>query len=161
MLAYGIAMVVLALVAFLWPFSATLATTLVAGIMFVVAGVASLIAAARHRGERRGYDIVSGVLGLLVGLYLLVFPLSGAITLTFVLAVFFGARGLSELYWGFRRASRRGWLILLGVVNLGLMVLILVTLPGSALVLPGTLMAISFLFTGMAAIAGALAARTA
>jgi uncharacterized membrane protein HdeD (DUF308 family) len=42
---------------------------------------------------------------VLIGVYLLFAPASGAISLTFLIAIWLGARGLLELYWGFVRCD--------------------------------------------------------
>lgn len=159
-LAFGIGEIVLAILAFAWPVSASITASILAGLFVAASGILALIAASRHRGERRMYDLLFGVLSLLVGLYLLFAPASGAISLTFLIAIWLGARGLLELYWGFARVRRgRGWLIAMGVVNVVLMLWIVSSLPVSGLILPGTLLAISLLIGGIGALASAIAMR--
>lgn len=159
-LAFGIAEIVLAIAAFAWPVSASITASILAGLFVTASGIFALLAASRHRGDRRMYDLLFGVLSLLVGLYLLLAPASGAISLTVLIAIWLGARGLLELYWGFARVRHgRTWLIAMGLINVLLMVWIVSALPVSGLILPGTVLAISLLIGGIGAIAGALAMR--
>lgn len=159
-LAFGIGEIVLAILAFAWPVSASITAAILAGVFVTASGILALIAASRHRGERRMYDLLFGILSLVFGLYLLFAPASGAVSLTFLIAIWLGARGLLELYWGFARVRRgRGWLIAMGVINVVLMLWIVSSLPVSGLILPGTLLAISLLIGGIGAIASAMAMR--
>lgn len=159
LMAYGIALFICAVLALLWPFPATLAATLVCGAMLIVLGVSALVAAVRHKGTRQLYDAVTGVLALVAGLLIALRPLSGAITLTVILAIWLAARGVVEIYFALRRMRGRGWMALMGVVNLLLAAMIAFTLPMSGLLVPGTLLAVTFLVSGAAAIAHAIDLR--
>ena len=68
LMAYGILSLVLGLAAFLEPFVATFAATIVIGIFFLLAGIAS-IAAGLMGGRREGrtYAILFGIVSLFVG----------------------------------------------------------------------------------------------
>lgn len=146
-LAYGVLSAVLGVLAFLAPFSATLAATIGVGAMLIVAGAFSLGAGLFGRGhEGRGYSILLGLLTLVVGLITAFRPLTGAISLTLLIAAWLGARGVMELVLGFRYKSRRGWMLALGVL----------TVPFSALTLPGYVLGLSLLFGGVAAIGAAM-----
>lgn len=150
LMAAGVIAVVLGIAALIWPFPATYAATLVVASLLMAAGITALSTGALGRGHgRETYLIVFGIASLLVGLYLAFFPLSGAITLTVVIAVWLAARGVIELVAGSRLARGRGLLIGLGVVNLVLAIIIVATMPWSALTLPGTLLGISLLLGGI------------
>jgi len=156
-LAYGILSALLGILAFLAPFSATLAATIGAGVMLVVAGGFSLAAGLFGRGhEGRVYSLALGALSLVVGLVTVFRPLTGAISLTLLIAAWLGARGVIELVLGSRYRSRRGWMLAMGVLNVVLAALIVWTVPFSALTLPGYILGLSFLFGGAAAIGAAL-----
>lgn len=156
-LAYGILSAVLGVLAFLAPLSATLAATIGVGAMLIVAGLFSLGAGVfGHGHEGRLYSVLLGLLTLGVGLITAFRPLTGAISLTLLIAAWLGARGVMELVLGFRYRSRRGWMLALGVLNLVLAVLIVLSVPFSALTLPGYVLGLSFLFGGATAIGAAL-----
>lgn len=155
-MAYGIVSVIVGLAAILWPVPATFAATVVIGAFFFVSGAFSIAAGIFGRGsEGRGYAILFGIVSVIVGAIMMFEPITGALSLTLMVAVWLAARGVLELYWGFRRARRRGLLIALGVVNLLLALFIMATVPWSALTLPGFILGISFLFGGITSIVAA------
>lgn len=159
-LAYGIVSLAIGVLAILWPFSATMAATLVIGAFFIANGIAALASAfGGKRHETRGYEIMFGIISLVLGCLLAFQPVIGAISLTLTLATFLGIRGVIEIYWGLRVRRHRWLLIAMGVVNILLDIFLLATLPTSALTLPGFILAISFLFGGVTAILVALGYR--
>src|ERR1044071_7566047 len=86
----GIVLVVLGLLAIAVPPLAGLAVTIIFGWLFLISGVAGLITtfAMRHAPGFL-WSLLSGVLGVLAGGFLLVQPALGLVTLTYVLIAFF------------------------------------------------------------------------
>lgn len=159
-LLYGIASAILGLLAFAWPFSATVAVTIVVGSFFLISGVLAIIAGFAGRGhDVRGYSIAYGILSVIVGLMLMFRPVAGAISLTLLVAIWLAVRGLMEIRWGLKLRRLRGLMLVLGAVNLVLAILILATVPFSALTLPGYILGFSFLLGGITAIASAISHR--
>ena len=181
LLASGVVSMVLGVLALVWPFSATLAATLVVGWFFLIAGAFALIGAFAGRGHRRrnyliGYglltdaacamldsnaDRLAAVVAAAVaaGLLLILNPFSGAVSLTLLVAVWLAVRGVMEIAHGVRDARGRALEIVLGVVNLLFAAWILSTLGLSAMTLPGYFLAFAFLFGGGTEIAAALRHR--
>lgn len=157
-LVYGIVSVLVGLFAFLAPFPATLAATMVVGFFFLVGGFASLFAGFRNR-HGRGYALLFGTLSVVAGGYMLLVPIGGALTLTLMVILWLGARGLMELFVGFRFKRLRGLMLLLGVINVALAVILYATVPWSALTLPGFILGASFVSGGVVAIIDALSHR--
>ncbi|MBB3910611.1 HdeD family acid-resistance protein [Sphingomonas desiccabilis] len=159
-LLYGIASAILGLLAFAWPFSATIAVTIVIGSFFLISGVLAMVAGFAGRGhDVRGYSIAYGILSLIVGLMLMFRPLAGAISLTLLVAIWLAVRGLMEIRWGLKLRQHRALMLVLGAVNLVLAILILATVPFSALTLPGYILGFSFLLGGVTAIASGIRHR--
>lgn len=157
-LAYGVLSAVLGVLAFLAPFSATLAATLVVGAFLTATGVMALAAGVIGRDHHhRLYKVLLGVLSIAVGLVMAFRPLTGAFSLTLLLAAWLGARGVMEIVWGARHRRHRVAMIAMGVLNLLLAGFIVATVPLSALTLPGYVLGISLLFGGIMAIAAGLA----
>ncbi|WP_375270417.1 HdeD family acid-resistance protein [Sphingomonas sp.] len=155
-MAYGIVSVLLGILAFAAPFAATFAATVVIGIFFFVSGAFAIAAALFGRGSaHRGYTILFGALSVIVGLIMVLEPATGALSLTLLVAVWLGVRGVLELVYGFRLKRRRGMLIALGIINVLLALFILATVPFSALTLPGYILGISFIFGGITSITAA------
>ena len=157
-LAYGILSAVFGIAAFIWPVPATFAATLVIGAFFIAAGALSIGAGLFGRGhEGRAYQIGFGLLSVVIGGILAFEPATGALSLTLLVAVWLGVRGAMELGFGFRMRRGKGAMIALGLIDVILAIVVLATLPWSALTLPGFILGISFLFGGIAAISSALA----
>lgn len=160
LLAYGILSLIIGAAAFLWPFSATIAATLITGAFFIAAGIVS-IGAGIFGGVRagRGYAIAFGAVSLIIGAIMAFEPLTGALSLTLLVVFWLGLRGLLELGWAIRSPVHRGWMIALGLLNLLLALLVLATISWSSMTLPGYILGLSFLFTGVAEVTRALAHR--
>ncbi|WP_294318785.1 DUF308 domain-containing protein [uncultured Sphingomonas sp.] len=157
-LAYGIVSVLIGILAFTQPFPATLAVTMIVGFFFLAGGIASLIAAFRGRNGR-GYAALFGLLSVIVGGYMILVPVGGALSLTLMMILWLAARGIMELFIGFRFRRLRVAMLLLGALNIVLAILLYTTVPWSALTLPGYILGASFLFGGIVAIMGALSDR--
>ncbi|WP_426254800.1 HdeD family acid-resistance protein [Sphingomonas sp. DC2300-3] len=155
-LAYGVLSLTLGVLAFLNPFAATYAATLVIGAFFIAAGIVSLAAGVISKHEGRGYAIGFGLLSLVIGVLMAFDPMSGALSLTLLVGVWLGIRGAMEIGLGARFKRGRGLMIALGVVNILLAIYVLATLPWSALTLPGFILGISFVFGGVTSILSAL-----
>ena len=155
-LAYGVLSLALGVLAFLNPFAATYAATLVIGAFFIAAGIVSLAAGVMGKHEGRGYAIGFGLLSLVIGVLMAFDPMSGALSLTLLVGVWLGIRGALEIGLGARFSRGRGLMIALGVVNILLAIYVLATLPWSALTLPGFILGISFVFGGVTSILSAL-----
>lgn len=159
-LAYGVVSALLGLLAFLSPFPATVAATLVVGAYLTALGVMALVAGFTAREhEHRGYKLLLGALSIAAGLLTALRPASGALSITILVAAWLFMRGVAEIGWGARRGRRRAGMIALGVLNILLAILILATVPFSALTLPGYVLGLSLLFGGALAIASGLAHR--
>jgi uncharacterized membrane protein HdeD (DUF308 family) len=91
------------------------------------------------------WSLVSAILGIAAGIVLLLWPLSGVLSLTLVLIVFFVS-------------GRWGWMLASGIIDLILAAIILAGLPGTAWAI-GLLVGINMVFGGSALIAMALHAR--
>src|SRR5262249_49331884 len=109
------------------------------------------------------WSLISALLALAAGVVLLLRPVSGALSLTLVLIVFFIVEGVASIMYAFdhRRqlSGQWGWMLVSGLVDLVLAALIFGGLPGSALWAPGVLVGINMIFGGIAMVALAMHAR--
>jgi uncharacterized membrane protein HdeD (DUF308 family) len=159
-LAYGVVSALLGLLAFLAPFSATLAATLTVGAFLTVTGVMALASGLFGREHHhRGYAIIFGILSIVVGLITAFRPLTGAFSITLLIAAWLLVRGAMEIGWGVSHRLGRVTMVLLGVLNIVLAALIVWTVPISALTLPGYVLGLSLLFGGVTAVASAVSHR--
>lgn len=156
-LGYGVVSVLFGLYAFAFPLAATFAATLVVGAFFVAAGLVSIASGIAGRGhEGRVYAIVFGIVSVVIGLILALEPVTGALSLTLLVAVWLGMRGILELVFGFRLRRGKALMIVLGLINIVLALYVLATLGWSAAVLPGFILGISFLLGGVHSISAGL-----
>ena len=95
---------------------------------------------------------------------LLISPVRGAISLTFLLIAFFVIEGVITIMYALEHrrelTGQWGWMLFSGIVDLVLAVLIFAGLPGSAAWALGLLVGINMLFGGSAMIAMAMHARS-
>ena len=162
----GIILLILGLAAILIPPIATLAVEIFLGWLFLISGVAGLITTFWMR-HAPGFlwSLLSAVLGVGVGIVLLRWPVSGVISLTLVLGVFFAIEGVASIMFGLdhRRelSGRWGWMLASGIIDLILAAIIFTGLPGTAAWALGLLVGINLVFGGATLIGMALAARKA
>src|SRR5258708_13731607 len=160
----GIILVILGLAAVVVPPIATLAVELLFGWLFLIRGIAGLITTFLMR-QAPGFwwSLVSAILGIAAGIVLLLWPLSGIVTLTLVLIVFFTIEGVASIMFALEHkaelSGRWGWMLASGIIDLILAVIILAGLPGTAALALGLLVGINMLFGGSALIGMALHAR--
>jgi uncharacterized membrane protein HdeD (DUF308 family) len=160
----GIVLVILGLAAVMLPLIATIAIAIVVGWIFLVSGIVGLIATFRmRRAPGFLWSLLSGVLAVAAGIVLLRWPLSGALSLTFVLTIFLLLEGIVSIMFALEHkrelSGRWGMMLLSGVVDLILAAMIFSGLPGTAAWAIGLLVGINMIFGGSALIAMALHAR--
>ena len=162
----GIVLVVLGVLAIIIPPIATIAFTIFLGWLFLISGVMGLITTflARH-APGFWWSLLSAVLAIAAGIVLLLWPISGAISLTLLLIVFFIIEGVLSIMYALEHkkelSGRWGWMLVSGIIDLILAAIIWAGLPGTAAWALGLLVGINMLFGGAALIAIALHARNA
>jgi len=162
----GIILVLLGAAAIIVPAIATLAFTLLIGWLFLISGIVGLITTFWMRSAPGfWWALVSGVIGIAAGIVLILWPISGTVSLTLVLIAFFVVEGIATLMYAFEHraqlSGRWGWMLASGIVDLILAGIIFAGLPETATWALGLLVGINLLFGGTAMIGMALAARSA
>ena len=162
----GIILVVLGLGAIIIPPIATLAVELVFGWLFLFSGIVGAITTFMMR-QAPGFwwSLVSAILAIAVGVMLLLWPLSGVLTLTLVLVAFFIIEGLASIMFALEHkrelSGRWGWMLASGIIDLILAGVIIAGLPVTAVWALGLLVGINMVLGGTALIGMALHAREA
>jgi uncharacterized membrane protein HdeD (DUF308 family) len=157
-------MIVAGILGILLPPLAGIVATVFFGWLLIFVGVAHLIFAWHTRGTGALlWQVLIGVVYMLIGAYLLFNPLVGILSLTLALAIYLFAEGVLEFIMGFlvRGMPGSGWLFFDGIITLVLAILIWRAWPFSAPWIFGTLLGISMLFSGFARLMISLAARRA
>jgi uncharacterized membrane protein HdeD (DUF308 family) len=160
----GIILVILGLAAIVIPPIATLAVEILFGWLFLISGIIGLITTFRMR-QAPGFwwSLVSAILGITAGIVLLLWPLSGVLSLTLILIVVFVIEGVASIMFALEHkrklSGQWGWMLVSGIVDIILAAIILAGLPGTAVWALGLLVGINMIFGGSALVAMALHAR--
>jgi uncharacterized membrane protein HdeD (DUF308 family) len=158
----GIAAIVLGCIAILVPAVASVGTAIFIGWLLLIVG-AILIAAAfsAHSIGTLLLRLAWAVLTVLVGVWLIVEPHNGTLTLTLVLGIYFLFMGLTRTIIAFiaRGQPNAGLLGLSGVAGLLIGILILAEFPSSADWAIGLLVGIDLIFAGWTLTSVALLGR--
>jgi uncharacterized membrane protein HdeD (DUF308 family) len=154
LLVAGILAVIAGAAAIAVPIVASVTIALFIGWVLVFAGVTMTVHAVSDRAVMRG---LQGLVTLIVGLYIIIFPLNGTVSLTFALAVWFFASGVMHLLHAWRsRENPEVWLsALAGALSIVLGFFIAAGLPSSAGWAIGLLVGIELIFFGVRAIVAA------
>jgi uncharacterized membrane protein HdeD (DUF308 family) len=160
----GIILIILGIAAIVLPVIATLAITIVIGWLFLISGVVGLITTfwMRH-APGFWWSLLSAIIAIIAGILLLLWPITGMVSVTLVLIAFFVIEGIATIMYAIEHRNqltgRWGWMLTSGIIDLILAGIILAGLPGTAEWALGLLVGINMLFGGVATIGMAVAAR--
>lgn len=159
---WGVVMLICGILAIALPWASGIGVVIVVGWVLLFSAVSQLILAFHTRS-------VGGVLWELLlaliygaaGVFMLMNPLAGLVTLTLVLGVFLLVEAVIEtaFYFQVRRRVNAGWILFDAIVTLFLAILIWLHWPSSALWFVGTLIGISLIFSGISRLSLASAMR--
>jgi len=160
----GIILVILGVAAIALPPLATLAFTIIIGWVFLISGVVGLFTTFWARGVPGfWWSLISAIVGIAAGVVLLLWPITGTLSLTLVLIAFFVVEGIVSIMYAIEHrnqlSGRWGWMLISGIIDLIIAGIVFAGLPGTAAWALGLLVGINMLFGGTALIAMALAAR--
>ncbi len=162
LMALGILMILLGVIAIGAPLVAALAVDFLVGWLLVIGGLAHLIDSFRsHKWGGFLLELLTGALFLVIGILLLVHPLRGVLTLTMLLGLFFLIEGLFKIVLAveMRKIWSWGWLLVSGILALIIGLLIWRQWPSSAAWAIGLLLGIDLIFGGWSMIILSLAAK--
>lgn len=164
---YGVLLILLGFFAIVAPNIATFATAITVGWLLLFGGFFGLVAVIQAGKDSSGFwwNLFTAIIYILAGLSLLVRPLAGILTLTIILAAYLLAGGISRIImaFGYKREIPKAWpwVLLSGIVDLGLAALIMLGLPGTAIWVIGLMVGINLLMMGVAIVAAAYHCRSA
>ena len=163
-IALGILFILLGVLAWVDVVATTLASTVVIGLMLMVAGVVQVAHAVAHRGITAFAAVASGLIGVLYvlgGVAIIEEPIAGSVLLTAILAFCLVFAGVARIAWAVGHRRLGGWwgLLLSGLVALVVGILVYLSLPWSGLWLLGTLVAIELVIGGVSALMFGLSLR--
>ncbi len=145
-------MVICGILAIALPLASSIGVVLVVGWLILLAGVWHLIFVF-HSHSFGGvlWQLLLAIVYGFAGVYMLMHPLLGLVTLTLVIAVFlFIEAGLeTALYFTIRKKTNAGWVLLDAIVTLILAIMIWAQWPSSSGWVLGMLVGISLIFSGI------------
>ena len=162
-LAQGIVMMVLGILAVAEPNVATFAISIFVGWLFFIGGIFRAVWIWRSRAMPGfAWSLLTALLAILFGLILIFRPLTGALTLTMVLVALFILEGITAIVLAVQHREHLrswGWVLFSGIIDLLLAYLIWAGWPSSADWAIGLLVGINMLFFGLSLVMTSLAAR--
>jgi uncharacterized membrane protein HdeD (DUF308 family) len=149
---WGIIMFICGILAITLPVASSVGIVILLAWLILFAGVCHLIFAFQsHNIGGFLWQVLLAIVYAFAGVYMLMNPLLGVMSLTLLLAVFFLFEGVVEilLYFNIHRAPNAGWVLFDGIVTLILGFLIWRRWPSSSVWVIGTLVGISLIFSGI------------
>jgi len=147
----GVAAIVLGCIAILVPAVASVGTAIFIGWLLLFVGLVMVVAAfSAHSVGTLVLRLIWAILTVVVGIWLIVEPHNGTLTLTLVLGIYFLFMGLTRTTIAFiaRGEANAGLLGLSGIAGLLVGILILAKFPSSADWAIGLLVGIDLIFAG-------------
>jgi uncharacterized membrane protein HdeD (DUF308 family) len=151
----GVALALVGLLALLFPVVSTFVIARVVGWLLVFSGLVTIWDAFTVEGTGAFFgELLIGLLKLALGVYLLRHPDVSIVVLTLLLAAVFMIDGAVQVAMAFelRPLDEWVWMLLAGLISIGVGLLIAAELPRFSLVAVGIYIGISFLSTGIARI---------
>jgi len=163
-LVQGIIMIVLGVLAIIWPQVSTLAVDLYVGWMFLFSGLIGLVTMfVASNVTALLWSLLTAALSLFVGVLLLWHPVEGAVSLTLVLIAFFVAEGIFQIAGAIRHREAFpdswGWLLMSGLADLVLAAMLVWGWPSTAIWALGLIAGLNLITSGLAIVMVAATAR--
>ena len=162
---YGVLLALLGILAIAMPYIATLATSIFIGWLLIVSAILGLYATYSAGKDAPGFwwNLITAILYLAAGIVLLNNPVTGALSLTIILAAYLLAGGVAKIFLGFQHKrdipNAWYWVEFSGFVDIVLAVLLIQGLPGTAVWAIGLLVGINLLMMGIAIVFTALSCK--
>jgi uncharacterized membrane protein HdeD (DUF308 family) len=163
-LTQGVVMVILGVLAVVWPQISTIAVDAYIGWLFLLSGVVGLVSMFLARNVQAFlWSLLTAALSLFVGVLLLWHPTEDAVSLTLVLIALFIVEGIFQIAASLSYRDvfpdSWGWMLASGIVDLILAALIIKGWPSTASWALG-LIVVNLVSSGLAVIMVALAGKT-
>jgi uncharacterized membrane protein HdeD (DUF308 family) len=149
---WGALLIVLGVLALLMPEVAALATALTLAWLLIFAGGVEIVHAIQTRYRNGfGWKLASGIVTLLLGVSILIFPVAGIATLALWIGAFVFVGGLVRLILALRLKPERGWgwVLVDGLLSIAVGGLIAWGWPASSIPFIGLLAGFWLIFAGI------------
>jgi uncharacterized membrane protein HdeD (DUF308 family) len=164
LLCFGILMVVAGVFAVAWPGPTVLVLAILFGITLIVSGIFSFINAfaADESGGTRVWNVIIGILGIVVGLYAVRHILVSVVALALLIGIYWVAYGFVQIYMAIahRELPHRGWMGFIGALSV-IAGIIVIVWPAPSLVTLAIVLGIWLIVYGVMEIVMAFRVRSA
>lgn len=152
----SILLIILGMVAIALPFYATLSVELLLGWVLLLGGIVQLYKSITTIKEPGGVlSLVTALIYIAVAALMLIYPLTGILTLTLLVGIFFLLEGIAKIAISFelKPAQNWGWLLFSGIIALIMAGIIIYGWPATSLWVIGLLVGINMVFFGFSLLA--------
>ena len=149
---WGILLIIAGVLAILQPAVAALAADLLLAWLFVFAGVVQIVYAIHERGKDGfGLKILSAILTLLLGIFMLLRPIAGIASIALLIGAFVFMSGVSSVMLAFKLKPKPawGWVLFDGILSIAIALLIATGWPQSSIGFVGILVGIVMIYGGV------------
>jgi uncharacterized membrane protein HdeD (DUF308 family) len=149
---WGILLIVAGVLAVLSPPMAALAADLLLGWLLVFAGIVQIAYAFQQRPhDGFGLKVLSGLLTLVLGIFLLLRPIAGIASIALLIGAFMLASGVSSVMLAFKLKPKAGWgwVLFDGILSIVIALLIASGWPQSSIGFVGILVGIVMIYGGV------------
>jgi uncharacterized membrane protein HdeD (DUF308 family) len=163
-LVQGVIMMILGVLAVIWPQLSTVAADIYIGWLLLLSGIVGLATMfLAPTIPAFLWSLLTAALSLIVGVLLLWHPVEGVVSLTLVLIAFFIVEGIFQIAAAVRYRDALpdswGWMVMSGIADLILAGLIISGWPGTASWALGLIVGVNLFTSGLAITMAALAGR--
>ncbi len=147
----GLALVVLGIVAIVFPIISTLVASLLVGWVLLISGGFTFFGSFSIHGTGPFFGaLLLSLLSIAAGVFLLFNPLAGAVGLTLVVGVLFMIQGAFEIFFAVETRPHAGWMGMLisGIASIVMAILIAAGWPAISVIVLGILLGVNFISTG-------------
>jgi uncharacterized membrane protein HdeD (DUF308 family) len=161
-IALSILLIIAGFFALIIPEISGLGITIFLGWLLIISSITHFIFAWKvHTAGRTIWEILVGIAYIVAGIYLILHPGYGLLSLTLILAFYLFFEGIFEIILAFqlRPHTGWGWTLFDGIITLILAFMIWKSWPFSSVWVIGTLVGISMLFSGFSRLMLSLSAK--
>jgi uncharacterized membrane protein HdeD (DUF308 family) len=160
-LGIGIALILLGIIAIGASSFVTLASMIFFGALLIAGGIIQSFNAFKTRhGQGFFLSLLGGIFYCVVGILMIMHPVTGALTFTLLLAAFYAVGGLFKVVAALsHRFANWGWVLVNGLISFMLGVMIWSQWPTSGLFIIGLFIGIDLIMVGWVWVALALSAK--
>ncbi|MFI7635626.1 HdeD family acid-resistance protein [Nonomuraea sp. NPDC049400] len=154
----GLAAILFGFLALIWPGITLFVLVIFFGAYALVSGVFELFAGFRHGARSRAWLIISGIIGILIGIATFVWPAITSLALLYLVAFWAIVTGVLEIVAGIqlRKVIDKEWMLIVGGILSAIFGVLLLIWPGAGLLSLVWLVGVFAILHGIAEIALAL-----